>query len=404
MIKNKNLFIILLNSFFIGSVLLGLFYSDFLYKYLVGGSTNFFGDYKAAIEAVICNQKEINKVCPEYAYGKILTFLPYSKNISFVYDELIPYLLIFIFIFFVSYYFDAKKKLGIFILYLCVFSPSTLLLIERLNLDIIIFISIFILSINKIYFINWIILINLTLLKIYPFVLSLIIFYENKKRSIYLSLSIFLIISILIIFLVIKYDLFETINAYGTESKASYFYLFSFNHLPKLLKYSLGINYILSLSLLGLSFIYIVSKMCSKNNFSVKIGENNDELIMFNLGAITLISSYLIYSNYYYREVFLICVFPLLLKDEIFKIRFIRYFLYFSIFRYLFEYVYSYISLTDFIYYIDNLRYFKFSFILVSYLKSLFDLVLITALSHMFFIFNKDFIIEKLPSLNKLYR
>ena len=144
--------------------------------------------------------------------------------------------------------------------------------------------------------------------------------------------------------------------------------------------------------------------MCSKNDVSVKIGENNYELIMFNLGAIILISSYLIYSNYYYREVFLICVFPLLLKDEIFKIRFIRYFLYFSIFRYIFEYVYSYISLTDFIYYIDNLRYFKFSFMFVSYLKSLFDLALITALSYIFFIFNKDFIIEKLPSLNKLYR
>ena len=227
MINKKNYYLIFMNSFFIGFTLLILLNSVFLYKYFVGGSEVLFGDYKAAIEAIICNQKEINKVCPEYAYGKILTFLPYSKNISFVYDELIPYLLIFIFIFFVSYYFDSKKKLGIFILYLCVFSPSTLLLIERLNLDIIIFISIFIFSINKIYFINWIILINLTLLKIYPFVLSLIIFYENKKRSIYLSLSIFLIISILIIFLVIKYDLFETINAYGTESKASYFYLFS---------------------------------------------------------------------------------------------------------------------------------------------------------------------------------
>ena len=404
MFYKKNYYLILTNVFFIGLILFGLINSDFLYKYFVGGSEILFGDYKAAVEAIICNQKEINKACPEYAYGKILTLLPYSNDVSFVYYKLIPYLLICSFIFFVCYYFDAKKKLNIFILYLCVLSPSTLLLIERLNLDIIILISIFILSLNKIYFINWIILINLTLLKIYPFILSLIIFYENKKRSFYVSLIIFIIISLLIILLIIKFDLFETINAYGTESKAGYFYLFSFNHLPKLLKYSLGINYILSLSLLGFSFIYIVYKMCSKSDITVDVRENNNELIMFNLGAVTLIISYLIYSNYYYREVFLICVFPILLKDEIFKIRFIKYFLYFSIFRYLFEYIYSYISLTDFIYYIDNLRYFKFSFTLVSYLKSLFDLALITGLSYILFILNKNFIIEKLPFLHKLYQ
>ena len=210
MIKNKNLFIILLNSFFIGSVLLGLFYSDFLYKYLVGGSTNFFGDYKAAIDAIICNQAESKMTCPEYAYGKILTLLPYSYKLNFVYQQLIPYTVIFIFIFFTSFFFISKDKINFLMLYLTIFSPSTLLLIERLNLDILIIISIFIFSINRIYLINWLILVNLILLKIYPFILSLIILYENRKRHIYTSLIIITIILFLIFLLVGNFDLFET--------------------------------------------------------------------------------------------------------------------------------------------------------------------------------------------------
>jgi len=399
--KKKKLYLILLNSFFIGSVLLGLFYSDFLYNYLVGGSINFFGDYKAAIDAIICNQVESKMACPEYAYGKILTLLPYSYKLNFVYHQLIPYTVIFIFIFFTSFFFISKNKINFLMLYLTIFSPSTLLLIERLNLDILIIISIFIFSINRIYLINWLILINLTLLKIYPFILSSIILYENRKRNIYTSLTIISIITFLIFLLVANFDLFETINAYGTESKASFFYLFSFNHLPKLLKYSFGINYILSLSLLGFIFIYIVFKLCSKNTIFIDIKENSPELIIFNLGTITLIVCFLIYSNYYYREVFLICAFPFLLKKEIFQIKFIRYFIYFCVLRYIFEYIYSYISLTDFIYYIDNQRYFNLSFIIVSYFKSIFDLFLVVSLTYIFFIFNISFFIEKLAPLKK---
>ena len=97
----------------------------------------------------------------------------------------------------------------------------------------------------------------------------------------------------------------------------------------------------------------------------------------------------------------MICAFPFLLKKEIFQIKFIKYFIYFCILRYLFEYTYSYISLTDFIYYIDNQRYFNLSFIIVSYFKSIFDLFLVASLSYIFFIVNKNFFIEKLAPLNK---
>ena len=405
MLKRKNLNLILLNLFISILLFYLLLNSNILHNYFVGGSEYIFGDYKAALNMVVCSQENQSLSCPEFAYGKILTFLPYSDDLKFTYDVLIPYLLILIFVFSITFSFEFKRKINIIIFYLSLFNPSTLLLIERLNLDILIFISIFIFAFNKIFLINWIILINLVLLKIYPIILTLIIFYENQKRNIYNSLVIFLVIFVIIIFLILKFNLLETLNAYGTESKAGYFYLFSFNHLPKFLKYSFGFNYIVSLTLLGLIFIYSVFRLCRLNNIKfINFNNNYRELILFNLGASILILSYLIYSNYYYREVFLICVFPLLLKEEFFKVKYIRYFLYFSISRYFFEYIYSYISLTDFIYYINDIRYFKSSFTSVSYLKSFFDLVLIVNLSYFIYIFNKDIIIEKLLPLNKLLK
>ena len=149
------------------------------------------------------------------------------------------------------------------------------------------------------------ILINLTLLKIYPLILTLVVFFENKKRDIVHSIIIFSLIFLIIIFLVFKFNLLETLNAYGTESKAGYFYLFSFNHLPKLLKYSFEFNYILSLTVFGLILLYTFVTLCRKNKIIFEnIDHNNSELILFNLGSIILIISFLIYSNYYYREIF----------------------------------------------------------------------------------------------------
>jgi len=405
MLERKNSNLILLNFFI--SILLFYFLlnSNILHKYFVGGSLYIFGDYKAALNMVVCSQENQSLSCPEFAYGKILTFLPYSDDLKFTYDVLIPYLLILIFVFFITYSFEFKRKINIIIFYLSLFNPSTLLLIERLNLDILIFISIFIFALNKIFLINWIILINLVLLKIYPIILTLIIFYENQKRNIYNSLIIFSIIFVIIIFLILKFNLLETLNAYGTESKAGYFYLFSFNHLPKFLKYSFGLNYIVSLTLLGLIFIYSVFRLCRLNNIEfLNFNNNYRELILFNLGASILILSYLIYSNYYYREIFLICTFPLLLKEEVFKFKYIKYFLYFSISRYSFEYIYSFVSLSDFIYYVNGMRYFKGSYLLVSYIKSFFDLVLIVWLSSLVFIVNRKIVIEKLFPFNKLLR
>jgi len=66
---------------------------------------------------------------------------------------------------------------------LSIVNPSTLLLIERMNLDIFIFlISIFIIF-NRFYIINWISIFFLSLTKFYPAILGISIILENKNRK-----------------------------------------------------------------------------------------------------------------------------------------------------------------------------------------------------------------------------
>ena len=67
--------------------------------------------------------------------------------------------------------------------FLCLFNPSTLLVIERLAFDIFVFLFIIFINFNRVYFLNWIIIFFLTFTKIYPALLGINIFLENLNRS-----------------------------------------------------------------------------------------------------------------------------------------------------------------------------------------------------------------------------
>ena len=83
MLENNKINFALINSIISVFLYYILFNSNFLYEFFVGGSKFIFGDYRAAIEMVVCSQENNNYNClTEFAYGKILTFLPYSKNLK----------------------------------------------------------------------------------------------------------------------------------------------------------------------------------------------------------------------------------------------------------------------------------------------------------------------------------
>ena len=104
---------------------------------------------------------------------------------------------------------------------------------------------------------------------------------------------------------------------------------------------------------------------------------------LFLLSVNTLVLCFLIYSNYYYREVFLICALPLLLS---LNSKYIKIFINFIIIRYFFLFFYTYLNVNEesmfgeTIYYIDGVRYFKDIFLISTYVKGFFDLALMSVL------------------------
>ena len=82
MLENNKINFALINSIISVFLYYILFNSNFLYEFFVGGSKFIFGDYRAAIEMVVCSQENNNYNCPEFAYGKILTFYLTQKNLK----------------------------------------------------------------------------------------------------------------------------------------------------------------------------------------------------------------------------------------------------------------------------------------------------------------------------------
>ena len=92
-------------------------------------------------------------------------------------------------------------------------------------------------------------------------------------------------------------------------------------------------------------FLFLVSNIIFTIYFIKKHGKNffNDEKIdeykeiLFILGIFILIFTYYVFSNFYYREIYIFCLIPLLLKKIISdKNIFCKYFLYLICIRYAF--------------------------------------------------------------------
>ena len=110
---------------------------------------------------------------------------------------------------------------------------------------------------------------------------------------------------------------------------------------------------------------------------------------LFLIGTNTILFNYLIFSNYYYREIFLILSLPILIKlKNTLKIDTIKYFIYFIIFRYLFLHVYNYFILNENFTHINGIRVFYNSFLTVFTIKSILDFILMIVLSGILFFYN----------------
>ena len=228
-----------------------------------------------------------------------------------------------------DFFFRFKKITFGFFLLIFFFSTSNFLLIERLNVDIILFCLIYFALVNKKIIMQFIFYSISLILKIFP-IFSIFMFIGKKKLFFFTF-----VFSIAYLFLireeitlisknVIEYAL---ISAYGAVSisKALYYYSMKFGYLINDENYQLfKILIIMLFSLYGL-FLFLINFSFSKSKeiFS----EISIEEKMFLAGAGIFIGTYAISANFDYRLIFLILTFPYLINKLNSKLLLIYFFI-----------------------------------------------------------------------------
>lgn len=140
-------------------------------------------------------------------------------------------------------------------------------------------------------------------------------------------------------------------------------------------------------------FIFTIYKLIKFNyriNLDKIVSIYSLEEKLFLIGANTSLFAYLVFSNVYYREVFLILCIPFILKlkEKIKLLKIFRIIIYLIIFRYLFLHIHNYTLLTENHYHIEGVRIFHKSFILTLFIKSLLDYFFMVFISSIVFFQN----------------
>ena len=128
----------------------GIFYSHSLFPIVKEGRLHIFADWAWVIKNGICKNLGFDvfysNTCPLFGkdnfifnIGNILLYIPYFKFLEKFYFFYFPLMLCSIFIYTIIKLIDRKNFLNIALLILIIFSPQVLLVLERCNVDLIIF-------------------------------------------------------------------------------------------------------------------------------------------------------------------------------------------------------------------------------------------------------------------------
>ncbi len=397
---NKNITKIILSTI-IFLITLFIINNQFLGKF-IWWFPELFGDLKTPIKWLECNDLGFNFYedkdafikCAkrEFNYGKIFFQIPYSNKLNFFYINILPYLLIFFSIYLVFKIFNIQSYISLIVLILAILNPSSFLLFSSGNIDLLIFVILIFTILNRIYFVNWFLYFFLTFVKIYPLILFLNIFIENKKRSIKKIIIIFsLVIMLSLSYFYFNYSEYIYLLNNLSGAKAGYHYLFSLNSFAKIFRYLLDLNYIFLLLITYMLFFYL--SLMAYKKISYSLNKSNHQIIeiysiesrLFIISSSLSIICYIFFSNFFHREIFLIGTLPLIFKlDMVFKKFPFKIIINLFLIKLIYSYIYSYFNVHDGIQYADGQRIFSSLFIIIFFIKSLIDyllMVMITALS-----------------------
>ena len=391
----KQVLKILLLSIFFLLIYLYLFNSG-LIKYLVLGSSSYFGDYQLFKNALNCMNKGLSPYigptelnCVGFNYGHAILFFTPFKNLLINADQyIVPSFLMILFVVSTIKILNPKNYLQLSLTALALLNPSTLLLIERMNLDILLYLIIIVLAFNRIYFLNWLLVVYCFLFKFHPFIYGIIIFVEKKKRKLLNLFIIFILIFILsLIFIFIFNDeyilMFENSGAW----KMGLHYLFSIKTIPKILKEAFNIHYGLILLITYIMFTIQSYKGSAKLDGALKDSYTFNKKL-FLLSANSLVFCFLTFSNAFYREVFLILTIPYLLINM--NIKYFRTLFFLFFLKFLFNFIYILDLNYETFYYAESIRIYNNHFLIIVFFKGVIDYVLMLLISSIALRMNLD--------------
>ena len=291
-----------------------IFVFDFwkYYPLYLFGSDQIFTDWNYIFNYYNClNKIDLSyKNCKEILNFKFVYPSIWFDIVNYIYSYF-NYLIIFFIIFYVFLsYLILKKNNKIYYL-LFLFSPVSILLIQRGNNEILIFILVYLFSyffyFKKYNLLSLVSISIATILKIYPIGLFLLLFFDNIKKINYIKIISFIILTIIIYYFL---DEFLEINKHHNPGKITLVYgSETIFHIFNLLFDDIKINTFL-LSISSLIVIIIVS-LCTSNKKYNYLNKNNE--ISFLIGSILIVSSFFFNSSFEYRFIYILFSLPYLI-------------------------------------------------------------------------------------------
>jgi len=350
--QRRNIFLSIIFGAILTIIFALLIYKQIIYPTIIpmvikGGAT-LFADWTVILNANLCLDKGfdvfLENPCDQWnrkhVYGDILLNIPFIKTFPKFFFLYLPIIFSFLFLAVISnilFILNDKKYWSVLIIF--VFSVPVILVIERSNIDLLIFLILFLVSKNYGLIFNYFLIILSTITKFYPILLSTIFFFNKKSFSKIFIFS--LIIFIILIFQ--KENLIKIFNNQDQFSGSGYglyeFSLFGFIKFFKSLNLSFGgsdfswLKYIFLFIFILFPIFFVNFKNYSNiKNFVSNIVVNETstfQLRFFVLSSIVISFCYLVFTNFVYREIFFLGLIPYLLNNKFTNHNFFSKFLFF---------------------------------------------------------------------------
>lgn len=307
MLSKKNLVNILIIL-----VILSLFLNFEIWKFYPIYNNELFQDWKYISNYNHCLNNEFTKVSINICKNLFKVPFIYPKIWLYISNILENnyYLFIYIPIIISLFIFQLLMKNRNLLYYLFVFSPTTILLFQRGNNEIIIFIILFIfayLCSSKLKNFSVIPLLISTYLKIYPFVLIFKYLFFLKLNKIVKLIS-------CILLLILIFSMTDEISLISKNLQPFIKLAYSSNSIFHLINFNFNENieifyYFKYIFLFAIFFLQIKLK---KN---IKIENNNIEINLFIVGSIILTASFFFSDSFDYRFIYSAFLFPLIFTN-----------------------------------------------------------------------------------------